>query len=140
MIFESAWVVVTDLTRMILSMTTTLPVLSHARLDVYQRAIEFLGFATKLMNAYAPGNAALRDQLRRAAMSICLNIAEGAGRVSPADKRRHYAIARGSALECGAVLDVSVVLGLLEADEAKRGNEILARVVSMLTNMARTDS
>ena len=65
------------------------------------------------------------------------NIAEGAGRVSPADKRRHYAIARGSALECSAVLDVSVVLDFLESEKAERGNEILARVVGMLTKMAR---
>jgi four helix bundle protein len=50
--------------------------------------------------------AALRDQLDRARISIVLNIAEGAGRFSAPDKARFYAIARGSATEWGAVLDL----------------------------------
>jgi four helix bundle protein len=111
--------------------------LSHARLDVYRCAIEFLGLTTTLLDALPRGNAALADQLRRASLSICLNIAEGAGKVSPSEKKKHYAIARGSALECSAILDCSLVLHLIEVDAAERGNTILARIVSMLSKMAR---
>jgi four helix bundle protein len=53
-----------------------------------------------------PGEYDLRDQLKRASASIVLNIAEGASRQSPADKRRFYLIARGSLGEVGAALDL----------------------------------
>ena len=51
-------------------------------------------------------NAMLRDQLDRAASSIVLNLAEGAGRELPKDQRRFYSIAYGSLRECQAILDL----------------------------------
>ena len=81
--------------------------LSHEKLDVYQRSIEFLAAALQIAETIPRGQAALADQLRRAATSIPLNIAEGSGRSSgSADRSRFRGIARGSAMECGAILDV----------------------------------
>lgn len=48
----------------------------------------------------------MRDQLRRAAISMVLNIAEGTGKFTKADKRNFYFIARGSAYECVAVFEM----------------------------------
>jgi four helix bundle protein len=49
-----------------------------------------------------PGH--LRDQLRRAAASIPLNLAEGSAKLTAPDQRRFYAVALGSLRECQAVL------------------------------------
>ena len=80
--------------------------LPYERLDGYQRAIEFLVLVAPVLEAPPRGHAGLTDQLRRASISIPLHIAEAAGKVGEADRARFYAIARGSALECGAILDV----------------------------------
>lgn len=84
-------------------MPASIPALCHEKLHVYQAAIEFLSLTEEVFGALPRGNAALVDQLHRAAMSICLNIAEGYGKRHPADRARFYDIARGSAHECGAV-------------------------------------
>ena len=51
----------------------------------------------------------LRDQLQRAASSICLNLAEGYARISPRDKLRFFAISMGSVRECQALLDIATI-------------------------------
>ena len=106
--------------------------LSFQKLDVYRCAIEFLGLTAAAAEEVPRGNAALLDQLRRAATSISLNIAEAAGRTGQADAARTYAIARGSAMECAAVLDALFVLKVVNATTKQRGDELLERIVGML--------
>ncbi len=86
--------------------------LSFQRLDVYQRAIEFLVLTTEVTEILLRGHAERADQLIRAAESVVQNIAEGAGRWSDADSSKHYKIARGEAMECAASLDVLKLLGM----------------------------
>jgi hypothetical protein len=62
--------------------------LSFQRLDVYRCASEFLVLAAEISAAAVRGNAPLLDQLRRAATSVTLNIAEAAGRTGRADGAR----------------------------------------------------
>jgi len=80
--------------------------LSFQRLDVYQRAIEFLALVYDIVDKLPKGHSDRADQLVRAAESVVRNIAEGAGRWSEADSSKHYKIARGEAMECAACLDV----------------------------------
>jgi len=75
-------------------------VLSFQRLDVYQRAIEFLALACEIVEDLPRGHAERADQLIRAAESVVRNIAEGAGRWTPRDSGKHCRIARGEAMEC----------------------------------------
>ena len=54
------------------------------RLDVYPRAIEFLVVVARVISELPGGNASLTDQLRRAALSVPVSVAEGVGvRASP---------------------------------------------------------
>jgi four helix bundle protein len=109
--------------------------LDHERLDVYQRSIEFFALTVQTIEKMPKGNAILTDQLRRASLSIPLNIAEGTGKISVADKQRFFAIARGSAMECGAILDTCKVLGAMNAENFESGKHLLNRIVAMLTKM-----
>ena len=106
------------------------------RLDAYQAATKFLAEGTRLAAKVPRGQGELVDQLRRAALSIPLNIAEGSGKFSR-EARRFYTIARGSALECAAILDALSALGLLADDDLEQGRAFLERVVSMLTGLIR---
>ena len=111
--------------------------LDYENLDVYRCAIEFLAFAFQVINSLPRGDGELRDQLQRAAISVVLNIAEEAGKPSAPDRARLHAIARGSAMECGALIDVCVIAARIEPSAAQRGEVLLVRVVSMLTRMCR---
>ena len=66
-----------------------------------------------------------------------MNVAEGAGEFSRKDKSRFYRMARRSATECAAVLDVCRTLGLSRDELLVRGRALLIRVVSMLVPLAR---
>ena len=108
----------------------------HEKLDVYREAIAFCGWAGELLNAIS-AKAAAKDQLDRASTSIPLNIAEGNGKFSARDRARFLEIARGSALECAACLDVLVVRKLAASDQIQNAKENLARIVQMLMGMLR---
>jgi len=115
--------------------TDIVGMLHFQKLDVYQRAIEFLTVANRIRGRLPKGNADLADQLRRASQSIPQNIAEGCGRTARADKAKYYAIARGSAMECAAHLDVMKLDELIENELYERGVDLLERVVAMLTKL-----
>lgn len=109
----------------------------HEKLDVYIATMDFVSLAHRIIAAFPVGHAGLADQLRRAATSIALNIAEGAGEFSKPDKARFYRFARRSATECAAALDVAVRLELASPAQCEAGRGILIRIVSMLTKLVR---
>ena len=79
----------------------------------------------------------LRDQALRAAQSACLNCAEGAARVTRADKARAFTIARGEAVEAAAALEIAVVCGTAKQADADRVALLADRLVAMLTRLIR---
>jgi len=107
--------------------------LDAEKLDVYRIALEFQSIASQLVPKR--GYAELRDQLDRASISIVLNIAEGCGRRSPADKGRFYSMARGSTTECAAILDLLGARGLVDDRLRNRARALLVRTVQMLTQL-----
>lgn len=111
----------------------------HERLGVYQEAIAFVAWLTpKFENQDRLGS--VKDQLDRASTSIVLNIAEGNGKYLPKDRCRYFDIARGSALECAAGLDVLVIKRKMAQQEAGQGKERLQRIVRMLMGLIKKHS
>jgi four helix bundle protein len=108
----------------------------HERLNVYHEAIAFCGWVGDLLNDIT-GKAAAKDQLDRASTSLPLNIAEGNGKFSDADRSSFLEIARGSALECAACLDVLVVRKLIATERIVPAKEELVRIVNMLMGMLK---
>ncbi len=111
---------------------TNTPSLPHHRLHVF-------GFAREMLVAVRDAHirdAKLRDEALRSAKGMCLNIAEGAGRVSAADQRRHYQIALGSANEVAACAEIAELHGVAAPVIAEM-LERLGHVVRMLLAMCR---
>lgn len=111
------------------------PWLDAERLDVYAVALEFNLTATTIA---ARSDAVLRDQLRRASLSVVLNIAEGAGQRSRAQKRNLYSVARGSAMECAAIVDVLRIRSVVTDSEGRHARGLLVRLVQMLSKLDRS--
>lgn len=75
-------------------------------LDVYKRAKELSREILKFLKEQRHIDSYLRDQLRRASISVVINIAEGSGKFSKADKRNFYTTARGSVYECVSLFEI----------------------------------
>lgn len=87
-----------------------------------------------------------RDQLRRAAMSIMLNIAEGTSRFSNADERNFYVIARGSTFECVSILDLLCVEQTISFElqkyfyiKAEEISKMLFKLISGLQSKSKSE-
>ena len=108
----------------------------HEKLDVYREAIKFCGWVGEFLASISP-KAAAKDQLDRASTSIPLNIAEGNGKFSARDRARFFEMARGSALECAACLDVLIARKLTTGEKVTASKEQLVRIVEMLVGLLR---
>ncbi len=111
--------------------------LDFERLEVFKVAVEVVAVLDEVAERLPDGRGYMRDQLRRAANSIPLNIAEGAGEFAPAEKARFYRMARRSATECAGQILVCRRLGLLEAARSEEALDVLRRVIAMLVTLVR---
>jgi four helix bundle protein len=112
--------------------TTSKPHFDFEKLDCYVVARDFMELSARIV---IKGHRELRDQLKRASLSVLLNCAEGAGRRSGIDKARFYSIARGSAMECAAIIDVVQSLGFAPIGICHDARNKLVRIVQMLTKL-----
>lgn len=110
------------------------PALDCERLVVYQVALEMHALCATLV---PPAQRVLHDQMERASLSTVLLLAEGAGRRSRKDKRRFYAMARGSACECAAAVDVLRHRRLAPEAACASARSLAVRVIQMLTKLDR---
>ena len=95
---------------------------------------------TGLPGGLPRGNAVLRDQLVRSAMSIVRQIAEAAGPTSPADRRARFVVARGECGELDASLEIAWRLRIGCRREVERLRTLADRVGAMLTGLVRKET
>ena len=117
--------------------TSSNDLFDHEKLDVFKVSIQFVVLANEIVEDFPQGKAFLGDQLVRAAVSVPLNIAEGAGEYSRKEKARFYRIAKRSATECAAVLSVLDSLNFVDQLKLESGRQLLSRVVAMLVQLAK---
>ena len=87
---------------------------SYRELEVWQKSMDFVEDVYKALKAFpAEEKYGLCDQIRRAAVSIPSNIAEGFGRDTNAEFARFLSIARGSLFEIATQLELANRLGYL---------------------------
>ena len=111
----------------------------HEKLRVYQEALQFASMAESVLERIKKSSP-LHDQLDRARASILLNVAEGNGRYTSADRCRFFDMARGSALEGAAWRDLLAVKKAITQPELEQGKESLKKIVSMLVGLIRSNS
>jgi four helix bundle protein len=105
----------------------------HETTQIYQRSLELVR-VVKQANAELPsGFGFLADQMRRAVSSVVLNFSEGYGKSTAADQRRYFRIARGSAYEVAAALDVAQSFEAISASTHEAGKELCDHLAAMLT-------
>jgi len=107
--------------------------LPHHNLVAYHVALELL----QLVKAAEIRDGKLRDQAMRAAKSAALNIAEAAGRTSPADRARVFAIARGEAIEAAAALEIAALAGDADCSAFEACLPVADRLFALLTGLCR---
>ncbi len=112
---------------------TYLSNLPHEKLVAYQEARKLLACVHEARIT----DARLKDQALRAAVSIGLNIAEGAGRTSVADKARVYSIARGETSEVAAALDLALLTEACLEAPARQAAVHAQAVYSLLSGLIR---
>jgi four helix bundle protein len=108
----------------------------HEKLKVYQTAIQFIVWLQPILESI-PKKHAVHDQIDRSSTSIALNIAEGNGKYTGKDRCRYFDIARGSALESSAALDILAAKDMVNQEETDTGKEMLKEIVSMLVGLIK---
>jgi four helix bundle protein len=110
--------------------------LNHKSLNVYQAARELaieVYKVSKLLPAEEKFN--MVPQMRRAVLSVKLNLAEGSSRKSETERKRFYEISRGSIVEIDAVLETAVDVGFFKREDLNVLGEKLNKSFAMLSNM-----
>ena len=110
--------------------------LNHKNLDVYKAARELLKLSYQITKKLPPEEKFnLSSQIKRSALSVILNIAEGSSRKSQVERKRFYQISRSSVIEIDAAAEVIIDLGYLKEDDLRSIGIFLNKTFSMLTKM-----
>jgi four helix bundle protein len=115
--------------------------LNHQKLDVYSCSRKFVLECYKMTRSLPTDEKfSMISQIRRAALSVHLNISEGASRKSDGERKRYYEVARGSVIEIDAALDIANDLGYLKTFDTNKLGEAMINCFKLLTGLIKSDS
>jgi four helix bundle protein len=110
--------------------------LSHTKLNVFSASQELALQCYKMTSQFPDTEKfAMISQIRRAALSVHLNIAEGCSRKSKADRKRFYEIARGSLIEIDTAIGIAYKLDYASMEKLKPFGEIIIKTFKVLSGM-----
>lgn len=110
--------------------------LNHQQLDIYKLSRVFVKDCyNATRNFPSEEKFALVQQIRRAALSVQLNIAEGCSRKSEVERKRFFEISRGSVIEIDAALDAASDIGYCSKENLKELGLSMVRCFSMLSKL-----
>lgn len=113
--------------------------LNHKKLDAWKIAIEFVTQVYQLTEGFPKAEIyGLTNQMRRAAVSIPSNIAEGASRNSPIERKRFYEIARSSLAEIDTQLEISLKLSYCSEQKTHSLKEKMNHLFALLSMLIRS--
>ena len=110
--------------------------LNHQKLDLYKTSKSFVLECYRL-SKHLPADEkfGMITQIRRAALSVHLNIAEGASRKSEVERKRYFEISRSSVVEIDAAIDIAYELNYLKNLPINLLGEEMVRCFKMLIAM-----
>jgi len=110
--------------------------LAHTKLDVFITGKQLVLSCYKLSKLLPQDERFnMTQQLRRAALSVQLNIAEGSSRKSDIERRRFYEISRGSIVEVDTILDIAVELEYFKKEDLTETGNLIIKTFQMISKM-----
>lgn len=111
----------------------------HRRLDVWKRSLLLTREIYKTTSAFPKSEEyGLVSQMRRAAVSIPSNLAEGAGRKGSKEFKQFLNIAQGSISELDTQIELALMLGYISTDQHEGLNSELTDISKMLYGLSRS--
>ena len=94
--------------------------LSHTKTEVFQQSKQLVHDCYEIARLFPTEEKfSLTQQIKRAALSVHLNIAEGCSRKSVVERKRFFEIARGSVIEIDTALDIALALNYCKHEQLK---------------------
>jgi four helix bundle protein len=110
--------------------------LNHQKLDLYSISKTFVSECYKMTKSFpVEEKFGMTSQIRRAALSVHLNLSEGASRKSDLERKRYYEVARGSLIEIDAALDIAKDLEYLNNLELNKIGDSMIRCFKILSKL-----
>ena len=115
--------------------------LAHTELDIFQESRQFVLEYYRITKTFpADEKFTMVQQIRRTALSVHLNIAEGCSRKSIAERKRFFEVSRGSVIEIDTALDIAVALDYCTAAALKILGEKFVKTLKILCGLIGSES
>ena len=110
--------------------------LNHQKLEIYKLSKQFVIHCYKLTKKFPiEEKYAMSQQIRKAGLSVHLNLAEGFSRKSGAERKRFFEVSRGSIIEIDTALDIASSLGYCSETQLEDCGQLIIKTFKLLSGM-----